>query len=58
MTVHRKSPLGVGEFVRERYRKFCALSVHRSLWTIVIHLFIINNIEINNHVEKYSICFD
>ena len=27
-------------------------SVHRSLWTIVIHLFIINNIEINNYVEK------
>ena len=49
---HRKLPLGVGEFVRERYRKFCALSVHRSLWTIVINLFIINNIEINNHVEK------
>ena len=42
----------VGEFVRERYRKFCAPSVHRSLWTIVIRLFIINNIEINYHVEK------
>ena len=42
----------VGEFVRERYRKFCAPSVHRSLWTIVIHLFIINNMEINNYVEK------
>ena len=46
------SVLPVGEFVRERYRKFCEPSVHRSLWTIVIHLFIINNIEINNFVEK------
>ena len=42
-------------FVRERYRQFCAPSVHRSLWTIVIHLFILIIIEINNYVGKYII---
>ena len=50
LTVASNSRLG--EFVRERYHKFCAPSVHRSLWTIVIHLFISINIEINNYAEK------